>query len=170
MLLAQVQEAWIALSKQYLAILADTGDKVDSLLGAYSLTTNHIFQPDGSDLYDSDCDDISTAKAVLMVNLLSYGSDILSEVPHFETYHNDMDNQSVHAIVISSQHVVILMIDDEEALILEECSIDKKLFEIEKKELKLENKRLSEHNICQDVVNIVMDADDKSVNVLPVQN
>nr|GFC19460.1 hypothetical protein [Tanacetum cinerariifolium] len=54
--------------------------------------------------------------------------------------------------------------------IVDQCSIDKKLFEIEKKELKLENKRLSEHNICQDVVNIVMDADDKSVNVLPVQN
>ncbi|GJR60594.1 hypothetical protein Tco_1502756 [Tanacetum coccineum] len=49
------------------------------------------------------------------------------------------------------------------------CSIDKKLFEIEKKELKLENERLLEHIICQDVVNIVMHAGDKSVNVLPVQ-
>ncbi|GJV99000.1 hypothetical protein Tco_1554252 [Tanacetum coccineum] len=50
------------------------------------------------------------------------------------------------------------------------CSVDKKLFEIEKKELKLENERLLEHIICQDVVNIVMHADVKSVNVLPVQN
>ncbi|GKA84005.1 hypothetical protein Tco_0805600 [Tanacetum coccineum] len=53
---------------------------------------------------------------------------------------------------------------------VDQCSVDKKLFEIEKKELKLENKRLLEHIICQDVVNIVMHADDKFVNVLPVQN
>ncbi|GKB85491.1 hypothetical protein Tco_0957763 [Tanacetum coccineum] len=53
---------------------------------------------------------------------------------------------------------------------VDQCSIDNKLFEIEKKELKLENERLLEHIICQDVVNIVMHANDKSVNVLPVQN
>ncbi|GKB21040.1 hypothetical protein Tco_0854963 [Tanacetum coccineum] len=50
------------------------------------------------------------------------------------------------------------------------CSVDKKLFEIEKKELKLENERLLEHIICQDVMNIVMHADGKSDNVLPMQN
>ncbi|GKB24759.1 hypothetical protein Tco_0864160 [Tanacetum coccineum] len=50
------------------------------------------------------------------------------------------------------------------------CSVDKKLFEIEKKELKLKNERLLEHIICQDVVNIVMHADVKSDNVLHVQN
>ncbi|GJR99715.1 hypothetical protein Tco_0316224 [Tanacetum coccineum] len=43
------------------------------------------------------------------------------------------------------------------------CSVDKKLFEIEKKELKLENERLLEHIICQYVVNIVMHANDKSL-------
>nr|GEV47241.1 putative ribonuclease H-like domain-containing protein [Tanacetum cinerariifolium] len=32
------------------------------------------------DTYDSDCDDISNAKAVLMANISSYGSDIISEV------------------------------------------------------------------------------------------
>ncbi|GKB05051.1 hypothetical protein Tco_0833246 [Tanacetum coccineum] len=285
------------------------------------MTTNPIFQPDGIDLYDSDCDDISTAKAVLMANLSSYGLDVLFEVPHSETYQNDMDNQSVQAMqnfeqtlrikpilydgsVISSQHAIIPVIDDEETLILEEvsqskmlakqndpiskekkintspinyvelnrlsedfgkrfvsqqelsaeqafwlqtshpntdksatspikievpreltkvslvntslkklkyllgkfdtmvkkritldaiiegervlntqkvktvfnqmkatidqCYVDKKLFEIENKELKLENERLLYHIICQDVVNILMHADDKSVNVLPV--
>ncbi|GJR64231.1 integrase, catalytic region, zinc finger, CCHC-type containing protein [Tanacetum coccineum] len=35
---------------------------------------------DDLDAYDSDCDDISSAKAVLMANLLSYGSDVLSEM------------------------------------------------------------------------------------------
>nr|GEV52042.1 hypothetical protein [Tanacetum cinerariifolium] len=32
---------------------------------------------------------------VLMANLSNYGSDVISEVPHFEPYHIDMDNQSL---------------------------------------------------------------------------
>nr|GEW01923.1 hypothetical protein [Tanacetum cinerariifolium] len=96
MLLAQVQEAWIALSKEQLVILADTGDIVNSLPGAYSLTTIPILQPDGIDLYDSDCDDISTVKAIKPT--LYDGS------------------------VISSQHAIIHVIDDEETLILEESA------------------------------------------------
>ncbi|GKB13218.1 hypothetical protein Tco_0847141 [Tanacetum coccineum] len=51
------------------------------------------------DTYDSDCDDISNVKAVLMANISNYGSDIISEVPHSKTYLNDMENQSVHAIL-----------------------------------------------------------------------
>nr|GEU70056.1 hypothetical protein [Tanacetum cinerariifolium] len=50
------------------------------------------------DAYDSDCDDVSNVKAILMANLSNYGSDVISDVPHFEPYHNDMDNQNVHAI------------------------------------------------------------------------
>nr|GEX06408.1 hypothetical protein [Tanacetum cinerariifolium] len=42
------------------------------------------------DAYDSNCDDVSNAKAVLMANLFSYGSDVLLEVPHSENSHNDM--------------------------------------------------------------------------------
>nr|GEU72349.1 hypothetical protein [Tanacetum cinerariifolium] len=45
------------------------------------------------DTYDSDCDDISNAKAVLMDNISNYGSDIISDVPHSKTYLNDMENQ-----------------------------------------------------------------------------
>ncbi|GKE03683.1 hypothetical protein Tco_1395701 [Tanacetum coccineum] len=50
------------------------------------------------DTYDSDCDDISNAKAVLMANISNYGSNVILEVPHSETYLNDMENQSVHAM------------------------------------------------------------------------
>nr|GEW01594.1 hypothetical protein [Tanacetum cinerariifolium] len=46
------------------------------------------------DAYDSDCDDVSNAKAVLMANLSNYGSDVILEVPHFKPYHTDMDNQN----------------------------------------------------------------------------
>ncbi|GJR15341.1 hypothetical protein Tco_0797993 [Tanacetum coccineum] len=56
------------------------------------------FRTDDLDAYDSDCDDISSAKAVLMANLSSYGLDVLSEVPHYDIYQNDMANQSVHDV------------------------------------------------------------------------
>ncbi|GJR62980.1 hypothetical protein Tco_1505142 [Tanacetum coccineum] len=45
-----------------------------------------LVQTDDLDAYDLDCNDISSTKAILMANLLSYGSDILSETlsKHFK--------------------------------------------------------------------------------------
>ncbi|GJT10157.1 retrovirus-related pol polyprotein from transposon TNT 1-94 [Tanacetum coccineum] len=50
------------------------------------------------------------------------------------------------------------------------CSVDKKYFEIEKKELSLDNDHLLEHIIYQDVMNTIMHANDHSDNVLPAKN
>nr|GEZ38898.1 hypothetical protein [Tanacetum cinerariifolium] len=50
------------------------------------------------DTYDLDCDDLLNAQAVLMANISNYGSDVISEVPHSETYLNGMENQSVLAM------------------------------------------------------------------------
>nr|GEZ83867.1 hypothetical protein [Tanacetum cinerariifolium] len=94
--------------------------------------------------------------------LPSYGSDVLSEVTHSETYQNDMANQSVQAMPYFEQTPFVDYPDNE--------ITNKNTFEIEKKELKLENERLLEHIICKDVVNIVMHADDKSINALHVPN
>ncbi|GJS16198.1 hypothetical protein Tco_0410670 [Tanacetum coccineum] len=44
---------------------------------------------------------IAEAKAVLMANLSSYGSDVLSEVPISENTNNDMLNQSVQEMPYS---------------------------------------------------------------------
>ncbi|GKC22170.1 hypothetical protein Tco_1024320, partial [Tanacetum coccineum] len=35
------------------------------------------------------CDDISSAKAILMENLSSYDLDVLSDVPYYDTYLNE---------------------------------------------------------------------------------
>nr|GEU86158.1 retrovirus-related Pol polyprotein from transposon TNT 1-94 [Tanacetum cinerariifolium] len=59
------------------------------LLNATAVKTEDL------DTYDSDCDDISNPKAVLMANISNYGSDVISEVHHSESYLNDMENQSV---------------------------------------------------------------------------
>ncbi|GKE54520.1 ribonuclease H-like domain-containing protein [Tanacetum coccineum] len=44
------------------------------------ITHNAAYQADALDAYDSDCDELNTAKVALMTNLSHYGSDALSEV------------------------------------------------------------------------------------------
>ncbi|GJS62122.1 hypothetical protein Tco_0656906 [Tanacetum coccineum] len=71
------------------------------------ITNNAAYQADDLDAYDSDCDDITTAKVALMANLSRYGSDVLSEVPHSEHTNNDMLNQRVQEMSYSEQtHLV----------------------------------------------------------------
>ncbi|GJU70769.1 hypothetical protein Tco_1262174 [Tanacetum coccineum] len=71
-----------------------------------------------------------------------------------------------HTIV--KTHVALSVTYTEETLDLAEDN--KKYFEIEKKELSLDNDRLLEHIICQDVMNTVMHANDHSDNVLHAKN
>ncbi|GJX12917.1 hypothetical protein Tco_0204675 [Tanacetum coccineum] len=61
------------------------------LLNATTVKTEDL------DTYDSNCDDISNAQAVLMDNISNYGSEVILEVLHSETYLNDMENQGVYA-------------------------------------------------------------------------
>ncbi|GJR55771.1 hypothetical protein Tco_1406292 [Tanacetum coccineum] len=77
------------------------------------ITHNAAYQVDDLDAYDSDCDEISTAKAVLMANLSSYESDVLSEVPHSENTHNDMLNQSVQEMTHSEQTYLVNYLKNE---------------------------------------------------------
>nr|GFA68432.1 hypothetical protein [Tanacetum cinerariifolium] len=73
---------------------------------------NAAFQTEDLDTYDSDCDDLSNAQAVLMANISSYGSDFISVVPNSDNYLNDMDNQSVHALQDFEQSPVMDFTDN----------------------------------------------------------
>ncbi|GJX75449.1 retrovirus-related pol polyprotein from transposon TNT 1-94 [Tanacetum coccineum] len=66
------------LNKEELEFLADPG-VAEGPVTQKIITHNATYQVDDLDAYDSDCDDFSSAKAVLMANLSSYGSDVLSE-------------------------------------------------------------------------------------------
>ncbi|GJS73029.1 retrovirus-related pol polyprotein from transposon TNT 1-94 [Tanacetum coccineum] len=95
MLLVQAQESGQVLDEEQLAFSTDFGI-ADGQDTQTTIIHNAAFQIDDLDAYDSDCDDISSIKAVLMANLSSYGSDVLYEVPQHDTYQNDnMLNQSV---------------------------------------------------------------------------
>nr|GEU40101.1 hypothetical protein [Tanacetum cinerariifolium] len=45
----------------------------------YAVTNNAAYQADDLDAYDSDCDELNSAKIALMANLSHYGSDNLTE-------------------------------------------------------------------------------------------
>ncbi|GJZ79130.1 hypothetical protein Tco_0643967 [Tanacetum coccineum] len=96
-MLAEAHEAGKFLDEEQLAFLADPGIP-NGQATQTTIPNTAAFQTEDLDAYDSDCDDLSNAKAVLMANLSSYGFDVLSEVPHSETSHNDMSNQSVQAM------------------------------------------------------------------------
>nr|GEV46349.1 hypothetical protein [Tanacetum cinerariifolium] len=97
-----------------------------------------------SDAYDSDCDDLSSVKAILMANLLRCDPKLLSEEKFIDSRMDDLirdRNAKLAAfqqeidilkqifliIVIAKEHAVISVIDDEETLMLEEESRSKML-------------------------------------------
>ncbi|GJZ79176.1 hypothetical protein Tco_0644013 [Tanacetum coccineum] len=140
LMLAEAQEAGQILDEEQLAFLADPGIS-EAPVAQQTIPQNLAFQTEDLDVYDSDCDDLSSAKAVLMANLSSCDPEVLSNVPYFDSYPNDMINQDVQEMQYSeqthvddfqdneihSEHVVIYVIHDEETLILEKESRSKML-------------------------------------------
>nr|GEV56295.1 putative ribonuclease H-like domain-containing protein [Tanacetum cinerariifolium] len=110
-MLAEAQEAGQILDEEQLPFLADPG--VPNGQVVQTIIPNAAFQTEDLDTYDSDCDGISNAKAVLMANIFHYGSDLISKVPHSETYLNDIENQSVHAMQDFKQSPVVDFSDNE---------------------------------------------------------
>nr|GEY19933.1 hypothetical protein [Tanacetum cinerariifolium] len=78
MLMVHAHEAGQELDEEQLTFLADLGiPDVQAIQTA--IPHNIAFQTDDLDAYDFDCNDISSAKAILMANLSSHDSDVLSE-------------------------------------------------------------------------------------------
>ncbi|GKA74899.1 hypothetical protein Tco_0781277 [Tanacetum coccineum] len=90
-----------------------------------------------------------------------FGYDHLEGV---EATFKDFDN-GLHSELNEVKTVFIQM----EAAV-EQCLIDNKYFDIQKKELSLDNDRLLDHIIYQDVMNIVMHVDYVHVNLLSADN
>nr|GEX69497.1 retrovirus-related Pol polyprotein from transposon TNT 1-94 [Tanacetum cinerariifolium] len=117
---------------------------------------NLAFQTKDLDAYDSDCDDLSSAKVVLMANLSSCDPEVLSvEIDTLkETLSNNVkENESLlktlivfkieskekESNVIAKEHAVISVTNDEETLILEEDSRSKMLYK-QNDPISIENK------------------------------
>ncbi|GJY61833.1 integrase, catalytic region, zinc finger, CCHC-type containing protein [Tanacetum coccineum] len=77
-LLVQAQSNGQILHEEELAFLADPGI-AEGQTTQTVITHNAAYQVDDLDAYDSDCDELNTAKVSLMANLSHYGSDALVE-------------------------------------------------------------------------------------------
>ncbi|GKG17198.1 hypothetical protein Tco_0362155 [Tanacetum coccineum] len=62
------------------------------------ITHNASYQVDDLDAYDSDCDELNSAKVALMANLSHYGSDALAEVHNHDNVNINMINQAVQVM------------------------------------------------------------------------
>ncbi|GKA16573.1 hypothetical protein Tco_0696320 [Tanacetum coccineum] len=108
---ARVVKCYNCQDKEQLAFLVDPGIPTDQ--AQTIIPHNAAFQTKDLNTYDSDCDDLSTAQAILMANISNYGSDVISEVPNSKTYLNDMDNQSMHALQDFEQSPVMDFAENE---------------------------------------------------------
>ncbi|GJS67659.1 hypothetical protein Tco_0682224 [Tanacetum coccineum] len=77
-LLVQAQAHGQILNEEELAFLADP-DLLEGQATQIVITHNAAYQADDLDVYDSDCDELNTAKVALMANLSHNGSDALAE-------------------------------------------------------------------------------------------
>nr|GEU47083.1 hypothetical protein [Tanacetum cinerariifolium] len=59
------------------------------------ITHNASYQVDDLDAYESDGDELNTAKVALMANLSHYGLDVLAEVHNHNNMDNNMRNQAL---------------------------------------------------------------------------
>ncbi|GKC92147.1 hypothetical protein Tco_1157589 [Tanacetum coccineum] len=103
-LLVQAQASGQILHEEELAFFADPGIPKGQATQTV-ITHNAAYQADDLDAYDSDCDELNTAKVALMENL--YGSDALSEVHNHDNVNNDMTNQVVQTMPSSEQSNVV---------------------------------------------------------------
>ncbi|GJW22668.1 hypothetical protein Tco_0033290 [Tanacetum coccineum] len=105
-LLVQAQANGQILHEKELAFLADPGT-AEGQATQTVITQNAAYQADDFDAYDSDCDELNTAKVAPMANLSHYGSDVLAKVHNSDNVDNNMINQGVHVMSSSEQSNVV---------------------------------------------------------------
>ncbi|GKF65684.1 hypothetical protein Tco_0192201, partial [Tanacetum coccineum] len=88
-LLVQAQASGEILHEEELAFLTDLGIPEGQATQTV-ITHNVAYQADDLDEYNFDCDELNTAKVVLMANLSHYGSDALSEAHNHNNVETDI--------------------------------------------------------------------------------
>nr|GEU47172.1 integrase, catalytic region, zinc finger, CCHC-type, peptidase aspartic, catalytic [Tanacetum cinerariifolium] len=88
-LLVQAQANLQVLLEEELEFLVDPGI-AETQSTQYVVTNNAAYQADDLDAYDSNCDEINSAKIALMANLSHYGSNNLAENLSFPALKDDL--------------------------------------------------------------------------------
>nr|GEV71289.1 hypothetical protein [Tanacetum cinerariifolium] len=111
-LMVQAQGNGQILHAEELAFLADPGI-LEGQATQTVITHNAAYQADDLDAYDSDCDELNTAKVALMTNLSQYGSDVLVEVHTPDNMYNSIINQGVQVLMTPEQSSVVNHLETE---------------------------------------------------------
>nr|GEV07892.1 hypothetical protein [Tanacetum cinerariifolium] len=109
------------LQEEELDFLADLGT-AESSSNQTVITTNAAYQADDLDAYDSDCDELNSAKVALLANLSHYGSDNLAEIP--ACCDDDIDynsaitpNEPVDSLSIGDEHLNTISVTESDKFI-----------------------------------------------------
>nr|GEV07530.1 hypothetical protein [Tanacetum cinerariifolium] len=105
-LLVQAQANGQVIHEEELEFLADIGI-AETQSTQYVVTNNAAYQADDLDAYDSNCDEINSAKISLMANLSHYGSDNLAEVHNQDNVTNNVIDQDVQEISTFEQSNIL---------------------------------------------------------------
>nr|GFC69806.1 hypothetical protein [Tanacetum cinerariifolium] len=105
-LLVQAQANGHVLQEEELDFLADLGT-AESSTNQSVISTNAAYQADDLDAYDSDCDELNSAKVALMANLSHYGSDNLAEVNNQNYMTNHLIPQEMQVPSTSEQSNIL---------------------------------------------------------------
>nr|GEV97440.1 retrovirus-related Pol polyprotein from transposon TNT 1-94 [Tanacetum cinerariifolium] len=108
------------------------------------ITQNAAYQADDLDAYDSDCNEINTAKVTLMVNLSHYGSDDLAEKAQ------QLEPKLYDGTIIQKTNAIVIR-DSEETLMLAEESRSKML--LKQKDPMMSEKKVNTKPIDYNFVN-----------------
>nr|GFC89621.1 hypothetical protein [Tanacetum cinerariifolium] len=105
-LLVQAQANGQVLQEEELDFLADPRI-AESSSNQTVITTNAAYQADDLDAYDSDCNELNTAKVSLMANLSHYGSDTLAEVNNHAHGTNPLISQEMQVSSIFEPSTIL---------------------------------------------------------------
>nr|GEZ43416.1 reverse transcriptase domain-containing protein [Tanacetum cinerariifolium] len=105
-LLVQAQANGQVLKEEELDFLADP-DMAESSSSQNVVTTNAAYQADDLDAYDSNCDELNSAKIALMANLSHYGSDNLADVNNQDNRANHLIHQEMQVPTTSEQSTIL---------------------------------------------------------------
>ncbi|GJW66494.1 hypothetical protein Tco_0120918 [Tanacetum coccineum] len=177
MLLVQAQANGQILHEKELEFLVDPGIAEGQAIQTI-ITHNAAYQANVLDAYDSNCDELNTAKVALMANLSHYGSDTLAQVHNPDNMDNNMINQGVQSVEIDhlkqtlSEHLkekeslmqtVTLLKNDFKKE--ESRNIDKEI-SLEKKIKQLDNivfKILYDGNVIKNTIAIVIPDSEETI-------
>nr|GEV49707.1 retrotransposon protein, putative, unclassified [Tanacetum cinerariifolium] len=121
-LLVQAQANGQILHEEELAFLANLGI-TESQATQTIITHNATYQADDLDSYDSDCDELNTAKVALIANLSHYSLDVLAEKAQQlepKLYDGNVINNTCATVIPDSEETLMLVEESHSKMFLKQ--------------------------------------------------